>query len=218
MKPPTKGISVSIITETPQNNTFAQSQTVACKIGAVAPDAVFCTFALQGNKKIPYKRSGQGVARDTDPTDLYNAEDTLITLMITQAREAIEVATGLSLIPKDITTYFNNISGNFDIPFGPIDIDTFELFDMEQNGIEVTTPNLQLIGNEFPKLVFPRYANLKATYEAGYTTIPKDLKLAILDQISYDYLPDLIKESLISSSMVKLPATNAITNGESTPG
>jgi hypothetical protein len=48
---------------------------VACKIGAVAPDAVFCTFALQGSKKIPYKRSGQGVARDTDPADLYNAED-----------------------------------------------------------------------------------------------------------------------------------------------
>jgi len=75
MKPPTKGISVPIITETPQNETFQQSQSVACKIGAVAPDAVFCTFALQGSKKIPYKRSGQGVARDTDPTDLYNAED-----------------------------------------------------------------------------------------------------------------------------------------------
>mgnify|MGYP000032051348 FL=1 len=116
-----------------------------------------------------------------------SAEDTLITLMITQAREAIEVATGLSLIPKDITTYFNNVSGNFDIPFGPVDIDTFELFDMEQDALEITTPNLQLIGNEFPKLVSPRYANLKATYEAGYTTIPKDLKLAILDQISYDY-------------------------------
>jgi hypothetical protein len=41
----------------------------------VAPDAVFCTFALQGSKKIPYKRSGQGVARDTDSSDLYNAED-----------------------------------------------------------------------------------------------------------------------------------------------
>ena len=116
-----------------------------------------------------------------------SAEDTLITLMITQAREAIEVATGLSLIPKDITTYFNNVSGNFEIPFGPVDIDTFELFDMEQDALEITTPNLQLIGNEFPKLVSPRYANLKATYEAGYTTIPKDLKLAILDQISYDY-------------------------------
>ena len=64
-----------ILTETPLSDTFNQSQTLACKIGAVAPDAVFCTFALQGSKKIPYKRSGQGVARDTDPSDLYNAED-----------------------------------------------------------------------------------------------------------------------------------------------
>jgi uncharacterized phiE125 gp8 family phage protein len=115
------------------------------------------------------------------------ADDTLITLMITQAREAIEVATGLSLIPKDITTYFNNISGNFDIPFGPIDITTFELFDMEQDGLEITGTDLQLIGDEFPKLVYPRWGNLKAIYEAGYTTIPTDLKLAILDQVSYDY-------------------------------
>jgi hypothetical protein len=75
MKPQTKGISVPILTETPLPDTFSQSQTLACKIGAVAPDAVFCTFALQGSKKIPYKRSGQGVARDTDPADLYNAED-----------------------------------------------------------------------------------------------------------------------------------------------
>ena len=66
---------MSTITETPLPDTFSQSQSVACKIGAVAPDAVFCTFALQGSKKIPYKRSGQGVARDTDPSDLYNAED-----------------------------------------------------------------------------------------------------------------------------------------------
>ena len=66
---------MTILTETPLPDTFSQSQQVACKIGAVAPDAVFCTFALQGSKKIPYKRSGQGVARDTDPSDLYNAED-----------------------------------------------------------------------------------------------------------------------------------------------
>ena len=116
-----------------------------------------------------------------------NAEDALFGTLITSAREAIEVATGLSLIPKNVTTYFNNISGNFDIPFGPIDVATFELFDMEQNALEVTGTDLQLIGDEFPKLAYPHYANLKATYEAGYTTIPADLKLAILDQVSYDY-------------------------------
>ncbi len=63
------------ITETPLPDTFSQSQSVACKIGTVAPDAVFCTFALQGSKKIPFKRSGQGVARDTEASDLYNSED-----------------------------------------------------------------------------------------------------------------------------------------------
>ena len=66
---------MTILTETPLPDTFSQSQSVACKIGTVAPDAVFCTFALQGSKKIPFKRSGQGVARDTDPSDLYSAED-----------------------------------------------------------------------------------------------------------------------------------------------
>jgi uncharacterized phiE125 gp8 family phage protein len=116
-----------------------------------------------------------------------DAENDLFAILIKSAREAVEVATGLSLIPKDITTYFNNISGNFDIPFGPIDISTFELFDMEQNALEITGTDLQLIGDEFPKLVYPRWGNLKATYEAGYVTIPTDLKLAILDQVSYDY-------------------------------
>lgn len=117
----------------------------------------------------------------------FTADDTLITMLITQSREAVEAATGLSLIPKNVVTYFNNISGNFDIPFGPVDIDSLELFDMNQDGLEITGTNLQLVGYEFPKLVFPKYANLKATYDAGYTTIPMDLKIAILDQISYSY-------------------------------
>jgi uncharacterized phiE125 gp8 family phage protein len=117
----------------------------------------------------------------------FNADDSLITMLITQSREAVEAATGLSLIPKNVVTYFYNISGDFDIPFGPVDIDSFELFDLNQNGLEITGSSLQLIGDEFPKLSYPKYANLKATYDAGYTTIPMDLKIAILDQISYSY-------------------------------
>jgi hypothetical protein len=58
---------------------------------------------------------------------------------------------------------------------------------MGQDGLEIESPDYDLIGGIHPTLGFPRYANLKATYFAGSTTIPKDLKLAILDQISYDY-------------------------------
>ncbi len=115
------------------------------------------------------------------------ADDALINLLIASARETIEVATGLSLVPKDVISYFNNIGGNFEIPFGPIDVATLQLFDMGQDGMEIAAADYILIGDQFPKLVFPKYADFKATYEAGYTTIPSDLKLAILDQVSYDY-------------------------------
>jgi uncharacterized phiE125 gp8 family phage protein len=120
------------------------------------------------------------------------SENDLIQLMITAARETIEKATGLSLVPKTIEVYFNNIDGNFEVPFGPINKVTFELYDMAQGGIEIDSANFRLIGDDFPKLTFPNYANLKAFYGSGYNTqpnqtIPTDLKLAILDQISYNY-------------------------------
>jgi uncharacterized phiE125 gp8 family phage protein len=120
------------------------------------------------------------------------SEDDLVELMITAARETIEVATGLSLVPKTIVVYFNNIDGNFEVPYGPINKVTFELFDMGQNGIEIDSADFRLIGDDFPKLTYPNYLNLKATYGAGYNTqagqiIPTDLKLAILDQVSYNY-------------------------------
>ena len=116
-----------------------------------------------------------------------DSEDALFAILITSAREAVEVATGLSLIPKNVVTYFNNVGGNFELPFGPVFIDSIELFDMGQNGIQIQPADYILVGDRFPKLVFPKYADLKAEYIAGYGEVPTDLKLAILDQISYDY-------------------------------
>ncbi len=63
-----------------------------------------------------------------------SAEDTLITLMITQAREAIEVATGLSLISKTIVVWFTNWDGSFNLPFGPVNSFT-SLIDQNGNTI-----------------------------------------------------------------------------------
>ena len=116
-----------------------------------------------------------------------NAEDALIEIMISSAREAIEVATGLSLVQKEIVVFFNNINGKFELPFGPVNINTFQLYDMGQNGMEISPSDYDLFGGLHPKLEFPRYTNLKAIYIAGQDCIAKDLKLAILDQISYDY-------------------------------
>jgi RecA-family ATPase len=57
---------------------FSNSQAIAVKLIEQHPSAVFCTFAttLDG-KKIPYKKSGQGVARDTPADQLYSASEVL---------------------------------------------------------------------------------------------------------------------------------------------
>lgn len=60
----------------PDTDTFSQSQTIALKLGNAYQNARFCTFSLEGSKKIPRKRDGSpGVARDTPDDALYTTDD-----------------------------------------------------------------------------------------------------------------------------------------------
>jgi hypothetical protein len=115
-----------------------------------------------------------------------NADDDLITDLITQSREAIEKATGLCLTSKNVTIWFNNPAGNIQMPFGPMNSTTFKLYDTN-TGNEILAANYFLTGDKYPSLEFPIWNKLKATYTSGFTTVPKDLKVAILDQIDFDY-------------------------------
>jgi uncharacterized phiE125 gp8 family phage protein len=114
------------------------------------------------------------------------ADDSLITDLITQAREAIEKATGLCLTSKLVSVWLNNPGGNVEMPFGPMDKTTFKLYDTN-NGSEIVAANYNLVGDHYPSLVFPTWNRLKATYTSGFSSVPKDLKIAILDQIDFDY-------------------------------
>ena len=116
-----------------------------------------------------------------------NVEDDLFDDLIAQSREAVEKAANISIIPKTAIVWFNNEAGNFELPFGPIDIETVKVYDDNQNGIELTSPTLKLIGDKYPKVAFPLYANLRAEYETGYAVCPTELKIAMLDQINYGY-------------------------------
>lgn len=113
-----------------------------------------------------------------------SVDDNQISLMIKQAREAVEVGTGLSLIAKTAVVWFTNFDGNFNLPYGPVNSFT-SLYDQNNNAI--IAADYTLVGGKFPQLQRPLFRNLKATYTVGYTTIPNDLKIAILDQVSYDY-------------------------------
>jgi len=69
---------MSILPKADASETFRASQAVATRLIEQHPEAVFCTFAVTADKKkIPYKKSGQGVARDTPPEQLYNAQEVL---------------------------------------------------------------------------------------------------------------------------------------------
>lgn len=113
-----------------------------------------------------------------------STEDALIETMITQAREAIELATNLSLIPRQVEVWFNNQGGFFQLPFGPV---TYLLAVYDNNGDEITGNELKVVGGAYPKINFPNQADMRAVYNAGFDCLPKDLKIAILDQVSYDY-------------------------------
>ena len=67
-------INMSILPKS--ESTFAASKLIATKLIEQHPQAIFCTFATTNDgKKIPYKKSGQGVARDTAPDQLYSAQE-----------------------------------------------------------------------------------------------------------------------------------------------
>jgi uncharacterized phiE125 gp8 family phage protein len=113
----------------------------------------------------------------------HSSENAQITEMISGARQIIEKATGLSLIPKQVTVWFSNEGGWFQLPYGPI-TSSIVLTD-DTTGTVLTDKTIT--GSKHPVITFPSINRLKAVYNAGYTTLPHDLKIAILDQTNHMY-------------------------------
>ena len=57
----------------------------------------------------------------------------------------------------------------------------------DANGNILGTNVYNLVGGQYPNLQRPLWADLKAIYTTGMTTVPKEIKIAILDQINYGY-------------------------------
>ena len=114
----------------------------------------------------------------------FNDDDLLIAILIRSARERLEEYTGLSLIPKTWEIEFTNLAGNFEIPFGPVNqINTV----LDDEGDSISTEDFD-ISNSGRIFKTPLYENMVMNYDAGYTTIPKGLKDAMLKEIAYRYI------------------------------
>lgn len=77
-----------------------------------------------------------------------------------------------------------NSSGNMEIPFGPVR-SIVSLYD--DNNVELLDTFYTTNGGAFLRLGYPKYKGMVMTYEAGYITLPKSLKLEMLRLCAYMY-------------------------------
>lgn len=109
------------------------------------------------------------------------SENDLIEELITSARERIEKYTGLSLGLKTLKAYWFYFHVPAEIPYGPVTAINSVVDDNDVE-LEYTARGLQ-----YKTLEAYSTQGLAIEYEAGFTIVPKGLKLAILKQVSTDY-------------------------------
>ena len=130
----------------------------------------------------------------------FDDDNTLIAELITSARLRLEEYTGLSFIPKTWEIEFTNESGNFEIPFGPVNSINF-LKDSEGDTIAAADYELSISKRV---LKTPTWSELVLNYEAGYATLPSNLKEAMLKEVAYRYINrgDLNVDGMSREAMV----------------
>lgn len=140
----------------------------------------------------------------------FDDDNTLIADLITSARVRLEEYTGLSFVPKTWEIEFTNQAGNFEIPFGPVNLIN-SLKDSSGDTIAATDYTLS---NSKRVLKTPTWEEMVLNYEAGYTTLPKGLKDAMYKEVAYRYInrgdinaEGLSKEAENLASIYKQPMT-----------
>lgn len=113
----------------------------------------------------------------------FDYDDDLLDDMIKAGRELFEQKCGLSLVPKTIEAMITNLCGGQEIKYGPVN-EVTELLD--SNGDAITT--FTTTGVQWIRLMAPKYADMKITYEAGYTTVPAPIKIDLMRVIAFMYL------------------------------
>ena len=123
-------------------------------------------------------------AKDFCKVDI-GTDDTLITALITAARQQCEAYTAVGFVPHDAVVILNNTNGDIYIPYGPI-IAINQVTDEDGNVLVLDT-DYTLSGNQFKRLLTPRLKNITIDYSTGYDELPNVLKTALLNQIYYLY-------------------------------
>ena len=109
------------------------------------------------------------------------AEDSLIAEMITDARERLEKFTNLSFGVKTLKCRWDYVNGWVEIPYQPNAVISACVNDAN---VALT---YETKGLEYKYLYCNNATGVTITYTAGFTTLPKALKEAILKEVSTSY-------------------------------
>lgn len=116
--------------------------------------------------------------------DSYSDDNTIITALITVARQMLEEYLSISIASKTYTVVLKNLLGDMELPYGPITSIT-SAADLDGDALTIDEDYI-LTGEEFKRLdTITDY--IKFVYVAGYSTVPEALKTAIKMQVGYMY-------------------------------
>lgn len=108
-------------------------------------------------------------------------DDTLITALITAARQMCEAFSNIGFVEREVIAIVNNGNGGVFLPYGPIDTVTEVLI----NDDPITT--YEVSGVKWKQLLEPNNDRVTVKYTGGYATLPENLKTALLNAIFYLY-------------------------------
>lgn len=108
-------------------------------------------------------------------------DDTLVGSLITAARIICEQYTNISFITRTVTATLHNTLGGISLPYGPVN----SITSVTERDTAIT--DYTMSGASFQRLVTVFEQEVTVVYTAGYATLPKNLKTAILNQIGFLY-------------------------------
>jgi hypothetical protein len=115
----------------------------------------------------------------------FTSDDTLITALIKSTRLHLEKFTGLSFGVKTLETIFETDLSTFELPYTPLVTLTTLAKKTGVNEWEtlVVNEDYEVMGNK----ILLTEGTYKATYQAGYSTLPEDLKTDIKVLVAWQY-------------------------------
>jgi len=110
--------------------------------------------------------------------------DTLVTSMITTARQQAENFLGVSIIKRNIEALLDNSCGGIYLPYGPCNT-TSDADVVLYNKNDEIIDDAIVRGLQYKFIQSPALDYIKAVYNAGFDVVPEQIKNAIAAQVAY---------------------------------